>query len=234
MDDSTLDAQHIAEALDGRPAGDGRWMIRCPAHDDRSPSAVVHEKDDGVVVHCYAGCTPAAIREELRARGLWPEPDRRHVRTGPSVADLRREAIRHAFDGTRPSRYPPYTKEVPRFGEVLILCGGDTWEARRRVGVGLILPPDHPPTAYRWPVAGRNVRIIDLADRPHRAIGYDHPHREGWAEHWPECPSCWAADRREWLAAWAEIMIRRDGATRVAVVSEAGRESYGREVSHAA
>lgn len=224
----------IAEALGGRAAGPGRYLIRCPVHDDRTPSAVVHDTGDGVALHCYAGCEPSAIRDELRARGLWPEPGRRHVRTGPSVRELEREAIHHAVAGTVPKRLPPFTRSTPHIGEVLILTGGDTWTARKRVGIGIILPPGHPPTCYRWPVSGRHVRIIDLADAPKRTIGYDHPHREGWAEHWPECPMCWASRRREWLAAWSRILLRRDGAVRVTVVSEADAAVYHAEVRHAA
>ncbi len=38
------------------------WTALCPAHDDKSPSLTVSEGDDGrVLLHCHAGCTPAAI-----------------------------------------------------------------------------------------------------------------------------------------------------------------------------
>lgn len=49
-----------------RPSGNEtrgkKWSARCPAHDDRRPSLSVSEGDDGrALVHCYAGCTAAAI-----------------------------------------------------------------------------------------------------------------------------------------------------------------------------
>jgi hypothetical protein len=40
-----------------RRTGDGRYIAKCPAHDDRSPSLSLRECNDGrVLVHCFAGC----------------------------------------------------------------------------------------------------------------------------------------------------------------------------------
>lgn len=40
-----------------RQTGPGRWIARCPAHEDRSPSLSVRELPDGrVLVHCFGGC----------------------------------------------------------------------------------------------------------------------------------------------------------------------------------
>ena len=40
----------------------GRWIARCPAHDDRNPSLSVRELDDGrVLVYCFAGCDTADV-----------------------------------------------------------------------------------------------------------------------------------------------------------------------------
>ena len=37
--------------------GQGRWTACCPAHNDRTPSLVLAELDDGrVLLHCFAGC----------------------------------------------------------------------------------------------------------------------------------------------------------------------------------
>jgi hypothetical protein len=48
--------------------GPSRWIARCPAHDDRSPSLSVRELDDGrVLVHDFAGC---AVEEILASVGL--------------------------------------------------------------------------------------------------------------------------------------------------------------------
>jgi hypothetical protein len=46
----------------------GRWLARCPAHDDRSPSLAVRELDDGrVLLHCFAGCS---VQEIVSSVGL--------------------------------------------------------------------------------------------------------------------------------------------------------------------
>jgi hypothetical protein len=42
--------------------GRGSWLARCPAHEDKSPSLTVAEKEDGrILVHCFAGCGIDAI-----------------------------------------------------------------------------------------------------------------------------------------------------------------------------
>jgi hypothetical protein len=42
--------------------GRGSWLARCPAHEDKSPSLTVAEKEDGrILVHCFAGCAVDAI-----------------------------------------------------------------------------------------------------------------------------------------------------------------------------
>ena len=43
-----------------RPNGKG-WVARCPAHEDRSPSLSVDERDGKILLHCHAGCTIEAI-----------------------------------------------------------------------------------------------------------------------------------------------------------------------------
>lgn len=51
-----------------RRTGSGRWIARCPAHADKSPSLAVRELDDGrTLAHCFAGC---AIESILDAVGL--------------------------------------------------------------------------------------------------------------------------------------------------------------------
>ncbi|OGA36836.1 MAG: DNA primase [Betaproteobacteria bacterium RIFCSPLOWO2_12_FULL_62_13b] len=48
--------------------GPGRWLARCPAHEDKSPSMSIRELDDGrVLLHDFAGCS---IEEILGAVGM--------------------------------------------------------------------------------------------------------------------------------------------------------------------
>lgn len=51
-----------------RQTGSGRWLARCPAHDDRRASLSVRELDDGrILIHDFAGC---AAHEVVGAIGL--------------------------------------------------------------------------------------------------------------------------------------------------------------------
>jgi hypothetical protein len=48
--------------------GAGRWLARCPAHADKSPSLSIREPEPGLVlVHCFAGC---AVGDVVAAVGL--------------------------------------------------------------------------------------------------------------------------------------------------------------------
>lgn len=62
-------ASKLLDRLDGvRQSGAGRWIARCPAHEDRSPSLSVREVEDGrTLLHCFAGCETEAV---LSAVGL--------------------------------------------------------------------------------------------------------------------------------------------------------------------
>jgi hypothetical protein len=51
-----------------RATGNGNWIARCPAHDDKTPSMTVREVNDGrILVHCFAGCS---VDEIVGAVGL--------------------------------------------------------------------------------------------------------------------------------------------------------------------
>ncbi|BCW94965.1 MAG: hypothetical protein KatS3mg018_0447 [Fimbriimonadales bacterium] len=45
---------------------DGSYMVNCPAHDDRTPSLHLTEKDGRLLWHCHAGCPQEAVGEALR------------------------------------------------------------------------------------------------------------------------------------------------------------------------
>lgn len=64
-----MSADALVFKLEGvRSTGPGRWIARCPAHDDRSPSLSIRQLEDGrVLVHCFASCS---VEEVLAAVGL--------------------------------------------------------------------------------------------------------------------------------------------------------------------
>lgn len=64
-----MTADAMLSHLDGvKRTGPGRWLARCPAHSDKSPSLSLRECDDGrLLVHCFAECDVESI---LAAVGL--------------------------------------------------------------------------------------------------------------------------------------------------------------------
>lgn len=76
-----------------RQTGPGRWLARCPSHEDRRPSLSVRETEDGrLLLYCFAGCgacdVVAAVGLELG--DLFPE----RLDVAPSSVRRRREAPR--------------------------------------------------------------------------------------------------------------------------------------------
>ena len=63
--DSTINM--LLEKLQGvRSNSHGKWLARCPAHDDKSPSLSIKLTDDGkILIHCFAGCHVTKIVESL-------------------------------------------------------------------------------------------------------------------------------------------------------------------------
>lgn len=86
----TIDA--LLSRLDGvRSRGANRWLTRCSAHRDVSPSLSIHEADGKILVHCFSGCRPSEIVAAMGLtmadlftdaplpRGKWPPAQPRRV-----------------------------------------------------------------------------------------------------------------------------------------------------------
>ncbi len=67
-------------------------MARCPAHDDRTPSLSLAERDGRILVKCHAGCEQAIVVAALKARGLWPDSARREHNRIVAEYDYRDES----------------------------------------------------------------------------------------------------------------------------------------------
>jgi hypothetical protein len=83
-----IGAIDVTKALRGRWCN-GQGLCRCPLpshgrrRGDHNPSLSVTDGDKGILVHCFAGCDPRAILDELRRRGLIEDdPGRARRRTG--------------------------------------------------------------------------------------------------------------------------------------------------------
>lgn len=67
-----------------KKTGCDRWIARCPAHTDKSPSLTIRYIDDKILLHCFGGC---AVDEVVSAIGL-------------TLADLMPERV--PFEGSKP------------------------------------------------------------------------------------------------------------------------------------
>lgn len=102
-----MSADLLLSRLDGvKDRGHGRWLAKCPAHDDRSPSLSVREADDGtVLIRCFAGCGAVEIVTAvgLQLRDLFPaslpsgthsrQPTRHRVPAADRLGIIDREAV---------------------------------------------------------------------------------------------------------------------------------------------
>jgi hypothetical protein len=94
-----VSAAPLLDRLTGvRKAGDGRWMAKCPAHEDRRSSLSIRELPDGrVLLHDFAGCETAAVLGVLglAVADLFPE---RLTNAAPVRDRAHWHAQRAAFD----------------------------------------------------------------------------------------------------------------------------------------
>jgi hypothetical protein len=87
-------AAKILDRLDGvRRAGDGRWRARCPSHGSRGGTLAIAERDDRVLLHCFAGCETGAVLASLglELTDLFDRPldhSRERVRRAWSASDV--------------------------------------------------------------------------------------------------------------------------------------------------
>ncbi len=78
----------LLDRLDGvKQTAPNRWIARCPAHDDHSPSLSISELADGqILIHCFAGCeaTDVMAAVGLQLSDLYPEPLDHRIRPSRS------------------------------------------------------------------------------------------------------------------------------------------------------
>lgn len=75
-----------------KQTGQGRWVARCPAHDDRSPSLSIRETENRILLKCFAGCGAADVVAalDMNLSDLFPERLTHHA---PATRDRKH---RHA------------------------------------------------------------------------------------------------------------------------------------------
>lgn len=93
-------AQIILDRLEGvKPCGPSRWVAKCPAHDDKTPSLSIRETDTGqILIYDFAGCAAADVVAAvgLSLADLFPAPLKQHGTkpTHPNHWHAAREALR--------------------------------------------------------------------------------------------------------------------------------------------
>ncbi len=67
----------LLERLDGvKRTGKGKYISRCPAHNDKTPSLSVNVIPDGrILIHCHTGCAPGDVMNSvgLSLSNLFPD-----------------------------------------------------------------------------------------------------------------------------------------------------------------
>lgn len=63
----TTAASRVLDRVAGvKQVGAQRWIARCPAHEDRSPSLSIRETDDGrLLLHDFGGCEVSAVLDAI-------------------------------------------------------------------------------------------------------------------------------------------------------------------------
>ena len=83
-----MNADQLLSRLDRvKQIGTDKWIARCPAHDDKSPSLSIRELEDGrVLAYCFAGCGIADVMSaiSLSLSDLYPDNLSDHM---PRVRD---------------------------------------------------------------------------------------------------------------------------------------------------
>ena len=106
----------LARLTKVKPTGRNRWQACCPAHEDRSPSLVITEADDGrVLVKCFASCSVEDILDAvgLEWDALFPprdthaRPDRKPWRAADLIQLAAHESLIVAVAASRCARDIP-------------------------------------------------------------------------------------------------------------------------------
>ena len=72
-----------------RATGERKWVARCPAHEDKTPSLSIREIEDGMLlINCFGGCSPESVVTAmgLQMTDLFPrEIVKSHGRPAPKL-----------------------------------------------------------------------------------------------------------------------------------------------------
>ena len=95
-------ADRLLARLDGvRQIAPNKWISRCPAHDDRSPSLSIRYVDDRLLIKCFAGCDALSVVQAvgLELPDLFADKYQHHAGTRKAVPDYKSLCILSQYDG---------------------------------------------------------------------------------------------------------------------------------------
>lgn len=136
-----MTASEVAAVLDARKIGDGKWLGRCPAHQDTTPSLSVRAAADRTLLYCFAGCTASAVVAAvgLSLADLFNDPV---CKTKETRFRQIAKAPRKPKDPGRLLRDEVLARRiVESYAERLLMAdpdNGDAWEALRVAYFGLV------------------------------------------------------------------------------------------------
>lgn len=81
-----------------KQTGPGRWMARCPAHNDRGPSLSIRETNDRILIHCFAGCGAADVMRSVGLTLAHLYPDGALAHRIPPLAGMKRDDRRFYYE----------------------------------------------------------------------------------------------------------------------------------------
>ena len=105
-----------------RKTSSDQWLAVCPAHNDRSPSLHVREKEDGrILIHCKAGCGATEVLDAigLTYSDLFPETDEHYSGFKPVKRDVIDDYVVELWNANRAAGKLPTAEEKERYRQAL-------------------------------------------------------------------------------------------------------------------
>lgn len=152
-----MTADSFATLVEAKRTGAGRWVAKCPAHDDGRASLSIREGSEGrTLVHCFAGCSVASVLTALylRPRDLFAGPP-------PSPVQAARLEVERKDKERRASRLR--VEDRRKRNEVRMLA-----QAVDAIGARLALNPDDAALGALFHKACDRLHLaeIDAEERP--------------------------------------------------------------------
>ena len=107
--------QLLSRLHDVKKTGAGKWLCRCPSHEDKSPSLAIADKDGRILINCFAGCETIDV---LGAVGL-------------TFDDLFPDSYKGDHKKEKSVIYPSEAMKIIRFETQIVLAAAYSMRARK-------------------------------------------------------------------------------------------------------